>query len=110
MKLAIAVLNAQQVKRAQDLAASYGQTFYIKEECDRKTSLVFAYVYEAIQFDGRVIVSTGWDECKESSEHNADRFFDVYKKELEKVPAQQRAIPRFIDLVRDHSVNAAAVL
>ena len=106
MKLVIAVLNAQQVKQAEDLAASYGQTFYIKDESERKTSLVFAYVYEAVQMRGRVIVSTGWDECNESSEENVGRFFDVYKKELEKVPVEQRNIPRFIDLVSDTAKNA----
>ena len=85
MKLITAVLNAAQVEQAKQLAAKYGQTFYIKDHCEWETDLVFVYVYQAVIFRGLVVVTTGWDQCYENSPHKVAEFLNVYEEELKKI-------------------------
>lgn len=85
MKLITAVLNADQVEQAKQLAAKYGQTFYIKDNCEWETGLVFVYVYQAVDFRGSIIVSTGWDQCREKEPRRTDEFFKIYETELKKI-------------------------
>ena len=85
MKLITAVLNAAQVEQARQLAAKYGQTFYIKDRCEWETDLVFVYVYQAVNFRGSAIVTTGWDQCSETSPSRVDEFFKIYEEELKKI-------------------------
>ena len=84
-KLITAVLNAQQVEAVKVLAEKYGQTFYIKDSWEWETPLVFVYVYEAVNFRGRVIVSNGWDHCSFSETQKVEEFFQVYEEELRKI-------------------------
>lgn len=88
MKLITAVLNVAQVEQAKQLAAKYGQTFYIEDRCELETDFVFVYVYQAVNFRGSVIVSTGWDQCHKKETHKAVEFFKIYETELKKIPCK----------------------
>ena len=84
----IATLNAESVKKAKELALSYGQTLNIKDDCDRKSHLVDVYLYSVEHLSspysksGHHFVSHGWKESSQLSERNVENFFKVYEKML----------------------------